>query len=195
MRSASATVRCARCSTSRTARPRSRIAASASKTTSTTRRREPERRLVEQQDVRLGDERAGDRELLLLAARERARLPAAELLDDREELVDAAQTPLRRRRARAAPRDRAAGSPRPSARRRCACPPGTSATPLRATSSGRRPSSDASPSRTSPPVDRRDAHDRVQRRRLAGAVRADQADDLARARPRTRGRAPRRTPP
>ena len=54
-------------------------------------RREPERRLVEQQDVGLGDERAGDRELLLLAARERAGVPAAELLDDREELEDAAQ--------------------------------------------------------------------------------------------------------
>ena len=39
-------------------------------------RREPERRLVEQQDVRLGDERPRDRELLLLAARERACLAA-----------------------------------------------------------------------------------------------------------------------
>ena len=52
-------------------------------------RREPERRLVEQQHVGLGDERARDRELLLLAARERAGLPAAELVHDREELVDA----------------------------------------------------------------------------------------------------------
>ena len=34
------------------------------------------------------DERPGDRELLLLAARERARVARAELPDDREELVD-----------------------------------------------------------------------------------------------------------
>ena len=42
-------------------------------------RREAERRLVEQQHVGLGDERPRDRELLLLAAGERARLPRAEL--------------------------------------------------------------------------------------------------------------------
>ncbi len=52
-------------------------------------RREPERRLVEEQDVGLGDERTRDRQLLLLAAREGARLARAELLDDRKELVDA----------------------------------------------------------------------------------------------------------
>ena len=40
---------------------------------------------------RLRDERAGDRELLLLAAGERAGLAAAEVADDREELVDAPQ--------------------------------------------------------------------------------------------------------
>src|SRR5581483_5917233 len=51
-------------------------------------RREPERRLVEQEDARAGRERARDRELLLLAAGERPRLAVAELSDDREELVD-----------------------------------------------------------------------------------------------------------
>ena len=80
-------------------------------------RREPERRLVEEQDVGLRDERARDRELLLLAARERARAPPAELVDDREQLVDA----LERVAVAAAARRRArgGGSPRPSARRRC----------------------------------------------------------------------------
>ena len=43
------------------------------------RRREPERRLVEQEHVGAGDERAADRELLLLAAGERAGRPAARL--------------------------------------------------------------------------------------------------------------------
>ena len=47
-------------------------------------------------------------------------------------------------------------------------------------SSGRRPRRDVPPSRTSPRADRGDAHDRVERRRLARAVRADQRDDLAR---------------
>ena len=45
-------------------------------------RREPERRLVEEQHVGPGDERSRDRELLLLAARERARLPAPDLGHD-----------------------------------------------------------------------------------------------------------------
>ena len=80
-------MRCARCSTSRTVTPRSRIAASAAKTASTMRRREPERRLVEEEHIRLGDERPPDRELLLLAARERAGLPGAELGQHREEFV------------------------------------------------------------------------------------------------------------
>ena len=60
------------------------------------RRREPERRLVEQQDVRLRDERARDRKLLLLAAGQRAGLPPAELPDDREELVHRRRMPRRR---------------------------------------------------------------------------------------------------
>src|SRR5438067_5635484 len=49
-------------------------------------RREPERRLVEQEHVGLGDERARDRKLLLLAAGERAGLTVAELAHDGEEL-------------------------------------------------------------------------------------------------------------
>ena len=45
-----------------------------------------ERRLVEEQDIRCGDERAGDGQLLLLASRERSRVARAELPDDGEEL-------------------------------------------------------------------------------------------------------------
>ena len=48
-------------------------------------RREAERGLVEQQDLGPGDQRPRDRELLLLAARERAREAVGELADDREE--------------------------------------------------------------------------------------------------------------
>ena len=48
-------------------------------------RREPERRLVEQEDRRPRDERPGDGQLLLLTARQRTRRPVAELLDDREQ--------------------------------------------------------------------------------------------------------------
>ena len=59
-------------------------------------------------------------------------------------------------------------------------PSGTSAMPARAMSSGA-PAAQRAPAQPNVPAgDRRDAHDRVQRRRLAGAVRADQADDLAR---------------
>ena len=69
--------------------------------------------------------------------------------------------------------------------------------PRRATSSGRSPTSDLPSSRTSPPAIGSRAHDRVQRRRLPGPVRADQADDLARLHlerePRTASTAPYRT--
>ena len=190
VRSANATVRCARCSTSRTVTPRSRIAASASKTTSTTLRREPERRLVEQQHVGPRDERARDRELLLLAARERARRAGARnSRDDREELVDP------RRAASPAPSARRAGEAEPQVlldRQLGEDPPalGTSAMPARAIASGARRAASGRRAGSSPADARHDAHDRVQRRRLAGAVRADQADDLALARPRARGRAP-----
>ena len=50
-------------------------------------RREAERRLVEEEHVGRGDERAADRELLLLAAGERAGLAVAEVGEHREELV------------------------------------------------------------------------------------------------------------
>ena len=81
-------MRWARCSTSSTVSPRSRIARERLEHDVDDRRREAEGRLVEQQQVRRRDERAGDRELLLLPAGERARGPAPELLHDREQLVD-----------------------------------------------------------------------------------------------------------
>ena len=152
VRSASATVRCARCSTSSTVRPFSRIVARVRRR----RRRpcvgdEPQRRLVEQQHVRAGDERAGDRELLLLAAGERARrarLP--ELADDRE----AARRRVRSPRA-------SSGSPSCGRRWRFSStvsvgedrrPSGTSATPARAMSSVRRPVRERPSNVTLPPT-------------------------------------------
>src|SRR5205823_5698906 len=51
-------------------------------------RREPERRLVEQEHVRACDERACDRELLLLAAGEGARVARREIPYDGEERLD-----------------------------------------------------------------------------------------------------------
>ena len=77
MRSANATVRCARCSTRRTVTPRSRISPQRVEDGVDELRREAERRLVEEEQVGPGDERARDRELLLLAAGERAGLAAA----------------------------------------------------------------------------------------------------------------------
>ena len=88
VRVASATVRCARCSTSRTPIPRSAIASERREDEVDHGRCETERRLVEKEDRRPRDERAGDRELLLLTARERPRVPMAELVHDREELPD-----------------------------------------------------------------------------------------------------------
>jgi len=51
------------------------------------RRGEPERRLVEEQDVGRGEERARDRELLLLASGERPGLAPPRVNDHREELL------------------------------------------------------------------------------------------------------------
>ena len=54
-------------------------------------RRQPQRRLVEQQHRGIGGERSPDRQLLLLAARQRARVARAELVQDRKELIRAGQ--------------------------------------------------------------------------------------------------------
>ena len=158
--------------------PRSRIACERPEHDVDDRRREPERRLVEQQDVGLGDQRARDRELLLLAAGECARLALAELLDDRKELVDAREDRS----------DAAAGAPRRQAEAKVLLDRqlGEDAPALghERNAAARDLLGRAADERLAaePDVaadDRSDAHDRVQGRRLAGAVRADQADDLA----------------
>ena len=187
VRSASATVRCARCSTRRTARPRSRIAASARRRLDDARGK-PERRLVEQQHVRLRDERARDRELLLLPAGERtgaaargSRARAGNSSSTRATVVGEAVALA----AGGEPEPRFSSTESSAKIRR---PSGTSAMP-RAHVLGPGRAATRPASRTSPPAARRSAHDGVQRRGLAGAVRADQPDDLAP--PDARGRGPR----
>ena len=190
VRSASATVRCARCSTSRTVRPRSRISASASKTTSTIVGASPS-------DGSSSSSTSGSatsaRAIASCCCCPPESAPAwrrAELSHDREELVDRGER--RRRRSRAARPARpsrrfsstvssredppalgherdARAAPRPRARGRA------SELPVEADLAA---------------VRGHEPHDRVQRRRLAGAVRPDQPDDLAAAdaratRPRT----------
>ena len=54
-------------------------------------RRKPERRFVEEKHLGIGGERASDRQLLLLAARQHPGVPGAELAQDREELVGAGE--------------------------------------------------------------------------------------------------------
>ena len=53
-------------------------------------------RLVEQQNVRPGNERTGDRKLLLLSSRQRPGRAPGELLHDRKELVDPVEVTLER---------------------------------------------------------------------------------------------------
>ena len=92
-------MRWARCSTSRIATPPSRISASASKTLSTSDGARPSDGSSRSSTSGCGDQRARDRELLLLAAGEQPRLPLPELAQHREELVGAVER---------APRDPAA---------------------------------------------------------------------------------------
>ena len=185
-------MRCARCSTSRTVIPRSRIAAERLEDDVDDLRREAERRLVEQEHVRRGDERARDRELLLLPAGERAGLRRRELARRREQLVDRVE------RLVAPPGSRRPREPEPEvlltvSSAKIRRPSGTSATPAARHGLGRRPRASDPPSRMSPARSGTSAHDRVERRGLARAVRADQADDLARPPPRATCRArPRR---
>ena len=115
------------------------------------RRREPERRLVEEQDRRLRDERPRDRELLLLAPGERPGRPPAKLVDDRKEreATSARSLSASAERGRAASPSRRFSSTVSSAKRRL--PSGTSAIPVRAIASGARPRSDSPAKRTSPP--------------------------------------------
>ena len=56
-------------------------------------RRQPLARLVEDQEIRIGDQRAPDCEHLLLAAGQRQTGIGAPLVQDREQFVDARQRP------------------------------------------------------------------------------------------------------
>ena len=160
--------------------PRSRIVSQRREDEVDDRRSEAERRLVEEEDRRPRDERTRDRELLLLAAGQRPRLPVPELLHDREQLGDVGDVspsaPFARGRA-ASPSRRFSSTVSSAKSRR---PSGTSAIPLRAIDSGERPRSDSLAEADLAPADRDEPHDRVQRRRLPRAVRADEPDDLAR---------------
>src|SRR5581483_8751367 len=131
--------------------------------------------LVEQQDGGVGDERARDRELLLLSAGERARLPAAELRDHGEELEGVVDSARRAARGEAEPQvlldgqlgeDAAAlGNERDAGARDVLRAPTTQRRPVEAYLAA---------------DDGRGAHDGVERRGLPRAVGADQPDDLAR---------------
>ena len=136
---------CARCSTSRIVTPPARICASASHTVSTHRRGQPQRGLVEQQHSRLGHQRAGDRQLLLLAAREQSGLAVAEFVHDRKQGLDELEVGVARRSPARGRPARAAGSRPRSGRGRCAgppeparCPSGRSARSARRAPSGPR---------------------------------------------------------
>src|SRR3954453_18667286 len=140
--------------------------------------RQPERRLVEQQQARAGHQRPAHREHLLLAAGHRAALLLLALLEAREERVDAVDV-------LADPGAVAAGErahlevledrhPREDA------PPlGRLGDPDLGDRVARQ-ALDVAAVEDDPPGPRRDdARDGPQRRRLAGAVGADQRDDLA----------------
>ena len=141
-------------------------------------RRETQRRLVEQQQLRLAHQRPSHRQHLPLAAGQRARELVAPLGQARETLVDLGQRLLRRRGrrpARAGTR-RARGCRRRSSRR--------TARGARARESARarraaRPTSDRRGFAKIVDVAARgqETHDRAEQRRLARAIRTDHADD------------------
>src|SRR5581483_3914058 len=139
---------------------------------------EPERGLVEKKHVGLCDERACDRELLLLPPGKRTGMPPAKLAQDRKELEDRLErgavrsTPPRREpEAEVLVHRQLAEDATPFGHERDAC-----ARNVLGAASEERPSTELHVAAG----DGRHTHDRVQRRRLAGAVRPDQADDLPR---------------
>ena len=144
-------------------------------------------RLVADDQLRLGDDGAGDRDALALAAGELVRAPAA--LQRRVE-ADARASP--RRPSAAAPR-RCRSSRCAGPRRRCPRPcgagsatrsgPGRSSACAGASRAARRPSScvrSVPSNRTVPDVGRGQLHDRLAGRRLAAARLADEPERLAR---------------
>ena len=146
-------------------------------------RRQAQRRLVEQEEPRLGDQRPSDRELLLLAAGERpGRQPRRSCA-----APGSARAPAR---AAASVRARSGLAVRPSSRFSPTVsvvkmwrPSSTSAMPRLAMSSVCEPGERMAEAGDGPAGDRHEPGDRGERRRLARAVRAHEADDLALARP------------
>ena len=126
-----------RCSTSRIVTPSSRIAPSVSNSVSTTIGASPSDGSSSSSTSGRAIERAGDRELLLLAARERPGVALRELADHREQARDPGEVvgdAVARRAAPTRPSRRFSSTVSEAKMWR---PSGTSATPERATSSGR----------------------------------------------------------
>ena len=151
-------------------------------------RRQAERRLVEDQQLRLGHQAAADREHLLLAARQRAGA-----------LAPAARRGAGRCRTRARGSARAVrgrgGSSRGRGFRRTVMlgkmrrPSGTWIRPRATIADGCARSIGCCSKRIAPRHGRSTPRDRAVERGFAGAVRAEHRDDLARRSPRGRCRA------
>ena len=139
------------------------------------RRREPERRLVEQEQPRLRHHRASERQHLLLAARKSPCALRTPLVEQREGLEHAGEIPLRR----------AAFRPRPEAQIVEHRQRGEGAAPFGhvgdAATSHRLRCAVKDPAAFEDHLARRshEARDRTQRGRLAGAVRAENRDEVA----------------
>ena len=179
VRSASATVRCARCSTSRIETPRSRISVSAAKTVST---RVGERPSDGSSSRSTSGAATSARPIASCCCWPPESAPAwrsrkSASIGKSSYAAASGSEPLRRRRAESPSRRFSSTESSPKMRR----PSGTSAIPARAIASGERPRTDWPDEADVPGRRRDDAHDRVQRRRLAGPVRPDQADELAAA--------------
>ena len=116
-------------------------------------RREPERRLVEQHELRARHQRPRDREHLLLAAAHAARLLVAPLAEARERRRTSGRC-RRRPRGRGGGTRRRAGCRRPSGRRSCPGPAARARCPPAAICSVRRPTIDV-PVEHDAPVTRR----------------------------------------
>jgi len=142
-------------------------------------RRQTEGRLVEQHQARPQHQRAADRQHLLLATAQRPGHLRAPLLEPREFAIEPARYRWRSRRGLAASSRRAANSPRRSCGQRCRAPleHGRSRDARCPRWRGQRSVCRRSRSRRSSGPSAK----RAQRRRLAGAVGAEQRDNTASA--------------
>ena len=140
----------------------------------------PGRRLVEEEDVRIGEQLDGDAGALALPAAERAD-PDVGLLGEADG-VDRVARPPRRPRSRSSTTGAAAarrtGACAGAAARRGRCRPAARTRARRGTSP--RLACRSTPSkRTDPEVDGRDPGDRLEQRRLPGSARTDDRNQLA----------------